>query len=121
MIERIKVGKDLYPVELVFNRFSHASFMEALKNFANGRGHSIQGADCDFPNDIAEDEHVPPEQIDYIRLWTLIEKQREFHIPIPHFMEFLREAAAAEARLRPERAERIGELVETTARTLGAR
>ena len=117
MIQRVSLEGDLELIEAYFNWISHDSFMEALGSFARGRGHSIEYADCDFPVDIAEDDHVQPEQIDHIRFWAYPENRR-VSVSFAEFMGFLREAAEAEARLCPDRTERIRELVEATARVL---
>ena len=116
--DRVSVDAEFYPVESYFNWIGHDRFIEALENFSSGRGDSIQNASCDFPSDISEGEHIPLEKIDYVRFWTYANNQQEVHVSIPQFMAFLREAAAVEARLRPERAERIRELVGATARAL---
>ena len=119
MIERLKLRGELFPVDSFFNWMGPDRFMEALRKFATGWGYSHENHNCSLPNDIAEDEHIPAEQIGYVEFWAYPEN-KEVRVPISEFLSLLHEAAAVEARLRPERAERIGELVEATARALSA-
>lgn len=117
--DRVSAPADLYPVESFFDRLGAKDFMKALEEFSQGWGYSVEGTECSFPKNISEHNHIPPAEIDHIEFWTL-SGYEEVRVSFAQFMGFLREAAEVEAQLRPERAERIAELVEATARALGA-
>lgn len=118
---RILLDDSLAPAQGFFNILDSLTFMEALEAFSEGRGIGYNDSVCSLPMTIAEDEHVPVESVDYVEFWVRVFEPQEVRVSIPRFLELLREAAAAEARMRPERAEHIDKLVEATARTLRAR
>lgn len=118
--DRVAFEDALFPAQAFFNALHSAAFIRALEAFSNGIGSAYNDLYCHLPRSIAEDEHVPVESIDYAEFWVYGVDPPEVRVSIPRFLELLREAAAAEARMRPERAERIAALVEATARTLNS-
>ena len=115
---RILLDDALGPAQGFFNIMDSYTFMEVLEAFAKGHGAGAHDSDCKLPLSIAEEERVPVDSIDYVEFWARWYTPQELRVSIPRFLELLREAATAEARMRPERAGRIAELVEATARTL---
>lgn len=116
--DRVAFEDALFPAQAFFNALDPAAFMRTLEAFSDGIGAGYNDLSCHLPRSIAEDEHVPVESIDYVEFWVYGVDPPELRVSIPHFLELLCEAATAEARMHPERADRIVELVEATTRTL---
>ncbi|SEO42862.1 hypothetical protein SAMN04489859_11041 [Paracoccus alcaliphilus] len=108
--QRISLPDHLHPVETYFNWISSDDLLRALENFSSGRGFNIEDNTCSFPSDIAEDEGISEDTVDYIEFWSYSGNE-EVRVGFDSFEDIIMQISHIEIEKTPENAKLIGDLV----------
>lgn len=99
-IERIKLKKDLYPVEVFFNGISDTRFPDILYELSAGFGYDIDYVECSLPKGIAEESGGKPEDYNYVQF--IAGDDSEAKISFLDFLNYTITASNAQMKRRPE-------------------